>query len=175
MWTREVIALRRASFAQQLDTLAGVFTRYKVQRCCLDQSGMGEAVVEQAQARHGKYRVEGVLFTNPAKQELATVGKQADGLVRIPIHFPSAKPPRLVHDFSPPLDEAARVARDKTLMGVILKDEAYWGETLVANGCKKRKHPPLQPPLLQSARQRRHGLRRAWARRAMPWRLWRRF
>ena len=47
---------------------------------------MGEAVVEQAQARHGKYRVEGVLFTNPAKQELATVGKQADGLVRIPIH-----------------------------------------------------------------------------------------
>ena len=49
---------------------------------------MGEAVVEQAQARHGKYQVEGVLFTNPAKQQLATVGKQAfeDGLVRIPIH-----------------------------------------------------------------------------------------
>ena len=47
---------------------------------------MGEAVVEQAQARHGKYQVEGVLFTNPAKQQLATVGKQADGLVRIPVH-----------------------------------------------------------------------------------------
>ena len=69
------------------------------------------------------------------------------------IHFPSAKPPRLVHDFSPPLDEAARVARDKTLMGVIPKDEAYWGETLVASGCKKRKHPPLQPPLLQPVAQ----------------------
>ena len=47
---------------------------------------MGEAVVEQAQARHGKYQVEGVLFTNPAKQQLATVGKQADGLVRIPVN-----------------------------------------------------------------------------------------
>ena len=71
------------------------------------------------------------------------------------IHFPSAKPPRLVHDFSPPLDEAARVARDKTLfeMGVIPKDEAYWGETLVANECKKKKYPPLQPPLLQPVAQ----------------------
>ena len=29
LWTREVIALRRAPFAEQLDALAGVFTRYK--------------------------------------------------------------------------------------------------------------------------------------------------
>ena len=43
---------------------------------------MGEAVV--AQARHDKYHVEGVLLTNPAEQELATVGKQADA--RIPIN-----------------------------------------------------------------------------------------
>ena len=90
LWTREVIALCRALFAQQLDALAGVFTRYKVQRCCLDQTGMGEAVVEQA--KHGKYRVEGVLFTSTAKQQLATVGKQADGLVRIPVNRAERQP-----------------------------------------------------------------------------------
>ena len=88
LWTREVIALRRAPFAEQLDALVRVFSNYKVVRTSLDQTGMGEAVVEQAQTNHGKYRVEGVLFTSTAKQQLATVGKQAfeDGLVRIPVN-----------------------------------------------------------------------------------------
>ena len=59
-----------------------------------------------------------------------------------------AKPPRLVHDFSPPLDEAARVARDKTLfeMGVILKDEAYWGETNGGKWVQKEKTPTSPTP-----------------------------
>ena len=51
---REVIALRRVPFAEQLDALARVFSNDKVLRASLDQAGMGEAVVEQAQARHGK-------------------------------------------------------------------------------------------------------------------------
>ena len=54
LWTREVIALRRAPFAEQLDALVRVFSNDKVVRTSLDQTGMGEAVVEQAQARHGK-------------------------------------------------------------------------------------------------------------------------
>ncbi len=87
LWTREVIAMRRAPFAAQLDALAGVFARYQVHRCCLDQTGMGEAVVEQAQSQHGRSAVEGVLFTSNTKQELATLGKQAfeDQTVRLPV------------------------------------------------------------------------------------------
>ena len=54
LWTRKVIALRRAPFAEQLDALVRVFSNDKVVRTSLDQTGMGEAVVEQAQARHGK-------------------------------------------------------------------------------------------------------------------------
>ena len=51
LWTREVIALRRAPFAEQLDALVRVFSNDKVVRTSLDQTGMGEAVVEQAQAK----------------------------------------------------------------------------------------------------------------------------
>ena len=67
LWTREVVALKNASFAEQDDALDRVFANYKVVRCCKDQTGMGEKPVEDAKRRHGEYRVEGVLFTNTVK------------------------------------------------------------------------------------------------------------
>ena len=49
--------------------------------------GMGEKPVEDAKARHGSTRVEGVLFTGPNKLTLATQGKQTfeDRRIRIPL------------------------------------------------------------------------------------------
>jgi phage FluMu gp28-like protein len=87
LWTREIIARRRVSFAEQDDLLDGVFRRYNVMRCCMDQTGMGEKPVEDAQRRHGTSRVEGVLFTGANKLTLATVGKEAfeDRRIRIPL------------------------------------------------------------------------------------------
>lgn len=86
LWTREVIARQRIPFAEQDTLLASVFRRYRVVRCCMDQTGLGEKPVEDAQRLHGKYRVEGVLFTGPAKLELATVGKEAFETRRIRIN-----------------------------------------------------------------------------------------
>lgn len=85
-WTREVIARKRISFAQQDALLAEVFQRYRVMRCCMDQTGMGEKPVEDAQRAHGTTRVEGVLFTSANKLTLATIGKEAfeDRRIRIP-------------------------------------------------------------------------------------------
>lgn len=85
LWTREVIAKRRISFAEQDALLDDVFDRYCVARCCMDQTGMGEKPVEDAKRRHGSL-VEGVLFTGPNKLLMATAGKQAfeDRKVRNP-------------------------------------------------------------------------------------------
>jgi phage FluMu gp28-like protein len=77
LWTREVIARRRVSFAEQDQLLAGVMTRYRVVRCAIDQTGMGEKPVEDAKRRHGAGRVEGVLFSNATKLDLATALKEA--------------------------------------------------------------------------------------------------
>lgn len=87
LWTREIIARRRIKFAEQDALLDDVFARYRVLRCCMDQTGMGEKPVEDAQARHGSTRVEGVLFTGPNKLTLATRGKNAfeDRKLRIPL------------------------------------------------------------------------------------------
>lgn len=86
LWTREVVSLRKASFAEQDATLDRVFAAYKVRRCCIDETGLGMKPVEDAKRRHGEYRVEGVTFTGPVKQHLATVAKQAfeDKRARIP-------------------------------------------------------------------------------------------
>lgn len=75
LWDRERIELKRASFAAQDEALDGVMRRYRVGRLCMDQTGMGEKPVEDAQRRYGS-RVEGVIFTGPAKLVMATAGKQ---------------------------------------------------------------------------------------------------
>jgi len=85
-WTREIIERRGASFAEQDTLLHQVFDRYRVIRCCMDQTGMGEKPVEDARRRHGESRVEGVLLTTSNKLTLATQGKAAfeDRKIRIP-------------------------------------------------------------------------------------------
>jgi phage FluMu gp28-like protein len=89
LWCREMIVQKRATFAQMDAAFDDVMARYRVARACIDQTGMGEKVVEDAQARHGE-RVEGVLFTSPNKLILATSGKEAfeDRRVRVPAGDP---------------------------------------------------------------------------------------
>lgn len=86
-WTREVIARRRISFAEQDQLLDDVMRRYRVARLCMDQTGMGEKPVEDAQRRYGESVVEGILFTGPNKLILATNAKQKyeDRKQRIPL------------------------------------------------------------------------------------------
>lgn len=86
LWTREIVARRRISFAEQDALLDDVFRRYRVIRAKIDQTGMGEKPVEDAQRRHGTSRVEGVLFTGANKLGMATVLKERfqDRKLRIP-------------------------------------------------------------------------------------------
>lgn len=87
LWTRQIIEKQRIPFAEQDALLAEVFKRYRVVKCCIDQTGMGEKPVEDAKMRHGQYRVEGVLFTLASKLEMATIAKERfeQRRVRIPI------------------------------------------------------------------------------------------
>lgn len=57
-----------------------------MRRCCIDASGMGIQFAERAARRFGKYRVEGVKFSAPVKEELAYPFRAAfeDGNLRIP-------------------------------------------------------------------------------------------
>lgn len=86
LWARERVELTRTPFAVQLAELARLFASYRVTRAALDQTGMGEAVVEQAIRAHGASRVQGVLFSPAAKLDLATRLKERmeDRCLRLP-------------------------------------------------------------------------------------------
>lgn len=93
LWVRERLELHRAPFAAQTAELDRMMSQYRVVRAALDQTGMGEAPTQAAQARHGTYRVSGVLFTNPAKLDLATRLKEAmeDRRLRLPQGDPALR------------------------------------------------------------------------------------
>lgn len=74
-WLREIVRLKNAPFAVQDAELDEVFAKYQVAACRIDQTGMGEKFVEDAIARHGSYRVQGVLFNQHSKAHLARLVK----------------------------------------------------------------------------------------------------
>ena len=87
LWLRELIELRATSFAEQLATLDRVMRDYRVVRAALDQTGLGEMPVQEAQRRHGSSRVEGVLFSVSRKLDMATALKERmeDKRLRLPV------------------------------------------------------------------------------------------
>ena len=86
-WTREVKILKNATFAAQDSTLDALILQYNPVRVCMDQTGMGEKPVEDAQWRHGRGTIEGVMFTVASKLVMATHAKQVfqDRRIRIPM------------------------------------------------------------------------------------------
>jgi phage FluMu gp28-like protein len=84
LWLRERPEPRGATFAVQDEIFDGQFKRYRIVRYGVDQTGMGEKVVEDAQTRHGD-RVEGILFTGPNKLMMANamLRRFQDGTIRI--------------------------------------------------------------------------------------------
>jgi phage FluMu gp28-like protein len=86
LWTRELVELRKVSFAEQDQELDRVIADYNPVRVCMDQTGMGEKPVEDAKRRHGTYRIEGVLFSGPIKLDLANAFRRRfeDRQIRIP-------------------------------------------------------------------------------------------
>lgn len=86
LWTREIRTLRRAKFAEHDAVMDELFDTYRVRGLGMDQTGMGEKPVEDAQRRYGAHRVRGVVFSPSSKLMIATTGKAyfEDRKVRIP-------------------------------------------------------------------------------------------
>ena len=84
--TRRVIELKNTKFAAQEAVLYQILELPQVRRCCIDQTGIGRQFAERATERFGKYKVEGIHFTGPVKEELAYPVRAAfeDRSVRIP-------------------------------------------------------------------------------------------
>jgi phage FluMu gp28-like protein len=85
-FTRRLDTLQAAPFAEQEAALYSLLSLPQLQRCCIDQTGIGRQFTERAQARFGQYKVEGVTFTGPIKEQLAYPVRASfeDRTIRIP-------------------------------------------------------------------------------------------
>lgn len=70
-FTRAVKVLERTAFRAQAETLYKYLEHPKLRRACIDSTGLGMQLAEDAQARFGSFRVEAINFTAAVKEELA--------------------------------------------------------------------------------------------------------
>ncbi len=86
LWLRELVVERGIPFSRQRAIVGDLAARYRPVRIAVDQTGMGEAVVEQLQEDLGRMLVDGVLMTAPRRLDVASVLREAveDCRLRIP-------------------------------------------------------------------------------------------
>jgi len=85
--TRGVRESRGEPFRKQREALHGLLALRQVHRCCIDASGIGLALAEEAVESFGRSRVEPLVFTAALKDELATRLRLCveDRRIRIPV------------------------------------------------------------------------------------------
>lgn len=85
LWERQRIELQNKTFSQIEDELYRVLALPQVKRCCIDATGLGMQLAERAKEKFS-WKVEGITFTAPVKEELAYPLRSAfeDRTVRIP-------------------------------------------------------------------------------------------
>ena len=86
LWMRDRWAERGVSFQEQDVVMDGLIASRRFVKGKIDQTGMGEKVVEDAQRRHGESRIVGELLTGPTRLDLAISLKDwiDRGLLRVP-------------------------------------------------------------------------------------------
>lgn len=146
-WTRQVVVLRRAGFAEQDLALSRMVDAFQPRRVCMDKSGLGEKTVEDAQARYGRTRVEGVHFTNPVKQDLAGTLRRLleDRRLRLPVD-PAVRED--LHGVKRRITStgAVRYDADRTSAG---HGDRFWA---LALACQAADQPDPRPAVISGGR-----------------------
>jgi phage FluMu gp28-like protein len=70
-YTRLLIPMLDFPFAEQMSLLDTVMRLRRMRRICIDATGMGMPIAEEAVKRYGRYRAEGIIMTSAIKEELA--------------------------------------------------------------------------------------------------------
>ena len=86
LWLRQLEVRQGISFRRQRCLVKALVEHWRPLRVAVDQTGLGEGLVEQLMDDHGRTRVEGVLMTGPRRLDVATALREAaeDHRLRIP-------------------------------------------------------------------------------------------
>jgi phage FluMu gp28-like protein len=84
-WTRAVEEMKKTAFRLQRERLYYYLSLPKMRRACIDSTGIGAQLAEEAREKYGS-RVEEIVFSGPVKEDLAIYQKRIfeDRQCRIP-------------------------------------------------------------------------------------------
>jgi phage FluMu gp28-like protein len=84
-WTVEIVVLDKTPFRDQLLEISRVMREWNIRRACIDATGIGRMLAEEARRLHGT-RVEEVKFTAAVKEDLLLPLQRAfqDRAIRVP-------------------------------------------------------------------------------------------
>ncbi|MCA0447647.1 MAG: terminase family protein [Bacteroidetes bacterium] len=142
-YARKVIELPKMAFPDQRKILYDLLSLKNMRRACIDSSGIGRQLAEEAQTDFGMFRVEPVLFSNTTKEELAMYGRNQlqDGKAVLPAEQSIR-------------DDFHSIQRSTTATGAIRLDanrnetdghgDRFWSWTLAMNAARDyNSGPPL--------------------------------
>lgn len=69
-YARRIIELEKMEFGKQREILYMLLRHPKLRRACIDASGLGRQLAEEAQTDFGQFKVEPIIFTNTIKEEM---------------------------------------------------------------------------------------------------------
>lgn len=82
LWERHRIEMRGVTYAEQRTRLYELLKLPQVKRCCIDATGLGNQLAEEAK-RHFGWKVEPIMFTQQSKSDLAYPLRAAHEDVRL--------------------------------------------------------------------------------------------
>lgn len=82
LWERHRIEMRKVSYAEQRARLYELLRLPQVRRCCIDATGLGNQLAEEAKVSFG-WKVEPIMFTQQSKSDLAYPLRSAHEDVRL--------------------------------------------------------------------------------------------
>ena len=136
LWLRDRIKMIGASFAEQADAADWLFRHRRVANYKIDQGGMGEQPVEDAQRRYGTSRVQGEFLSGQNRLDLGiSIRDRFERLLwRVPPH-PEIRADLLAIKQLPSSGGAMRIGDDPD--GDVHADE-FWAGALASRGADMR-------------------------------------
>lgn len=149
-WTRAVKELVKTPFRVQRQELFWFLSLPGLRRACIDNTGLGMQLAEEAQERFG-YLVEPVTFTAAVKQELAITQKRMfeDRLVRVPVKREIRED---LHSVKKITTAAGNIRYDAERSEASGHADRFWASAL---GLHAGTNPPGKPEYQSVARRRR--------------------
>jgi phage FluMu gp28-like protein len=137
LFVRKIEVMEKTSFSDQKKILYPLLAHPKMRRACIDDTGLGMQLAEEAQQEFGRFKVEAVTFTPNVKSELA-YGLYTDIEDKTLYHPPDDVARESLHSVRKLVTEAGNIRFDAERSEKTGHGDHFWGLGLARHAARDR-------------------------------------